>query len=286
MRLGVPHLGRCEQEPRTARHRYPPGVSRQNGQMPLVRSHLPGSGAHPAPPHPARRRRCSGRQRRSPPVRSIVAVTRRCASAHPPPRASRAFPLHRAPGGHMKRFALFATLIAVVLASAPLAAAQPRLTTALGANPPTLDPQKTFNGFSFAITNQVYETLFRVTTDGEIEGLLAAEWDFVEPTRLRVTLREGVAFHDGLPLDAEAVRASLTRLLDPDTGAPGRFVVSAITAVEAVDARTLDIVTDQPFAPLLAHLAHPVAAVVPVSYGDDLARAPVGTGPYRFVSWE
>src|SRR5690606_3070002 len=128
--------------------------------------------------------------------------------------------------------------------------------------------------------------LCRVTTDGEIEGRLAAEWDFVEPTRLRVTLREGVAFHDGSPLDAEAVRASLTRLLDPDTGAPGRFVVSAITAVEAVDARTLDIVTDQPFAPLLAHLAHPVTAVVPVSYGDDLARAPIGTGPYRFVSWE
>lgn len=186
----------------------------------------------------------------------------------------------------MKRFALLVTLVVAALASVPLAAAQPRLTTALGANPPTLDPQKTFNGFSFAITNQVYETLFRVTVDGDIEGLLAAGWEFVEPTRLRVTLRQGVTFHDGSALDAEAVRASLTRLLDPATGAPGRFVVSAITAVEVVDAATIDIVTAEPFAPLLAHLAHPVAAVVPVSYGDDLARAPVGTGPYRFVSWE
>lgn len=186
----------------------------------------------------------------------------------------------------MRRFTLTFTLVLASLLTLPLAAAQDRLTTALGANPPTLDPQKTFNGFSFAITNQVYETLFRVTTDGDIEGLLAAGWDFVEPTRLRVTLRDGVAFQDGTALDAEAVRVSLARLLDPATGAPGRFVVSAISAVEVVDARTLDIVTAEPFAPLLAHLAHPVTAVVPVAYGDDLARSPVGTGPYRFVSWE
>src|SRR5690606_18719267 len=179
----------------------------------------------------------------------------------------------------MRRIVL---LLALLLA--PLAAAQ-TLTTAMGSNPPTLDPQRTFNGFSFAVTTQVYETLFRVTTEGEVEGLLAESWEQVAPDRLRVTLREGVEFTDGTPLDAEAVKASLERLLDPATAAPGRFVVSAISAVEVVDERTVDIVTAEPFAPLLAHLAHPVTAIVPVAHGDDLARRPVGSGPYVFESW-
>lgn len=182
----------------------------------------------------------------------------------------------------MRRTAL---LVLAVLVTA-FAGAEGRLTTAIGSNPPTLDPQKTFNGFSFAITNHVYETLFRVTPAGEIEGLLAASWEYLDPSTLRVTLRDGVSFTDGTRLDAAAVKASLERLLDPATASPGRFVVSAIEEVDVVDDVTVDIKTGEPFAPLLAHLAHPVAAIVPVSHGDDLARNPVGSGPYKLVSWE
>lgn len=182
----------------------------------------------------------------------------------------------------MKRVA--ALLLIVLLL--PLAAAQNRLNTAIDTNPPTLDPQRTFNGYSFAITNHVYETLFRVTQAGDVEGLLAAKWQYLDPTHLQVTLNEGVTFTDGQPLDAAAVRASLLRLLDPATAAPGRFVVSAIEDVEVVDDTTLTIVTSAPFAPLLAHLAHPVTAIVPVSHGDDLARSPIGSGPYRLVEWQ
>src|SRR5690606_10173971 len=133
----------------------------------------------------------------------------------------------RVPGGPMRR----TLLLLLLLLSAPLAAAQ-TLVTAVGSNPPTLDPQKTFNGFSFGVTTHVYETLFRVTTEGDIEGLLAESWEFVSPDRLRVTLHDGVAFTDGTALDAAAVKASLERLLDPATAAPGRFVVSAIQSVE------------------------------------------------------
>jgi peptide/nickel transport system substrate-binding protein len=175
-------------------------------------------------------------------------------------------------------------LVLLVLALGVTASAQ-RLTTAIGSNPPTLDPQVTFNGFSFHVTNLVYETLVRVTPEGEIVPGLATEWSYPDPTTLRVSLREGVTFHDGTPLDADAVVASFERILDPATAAPGRFVLTSIDEVRAVDVATVELVTDPPFAPLLAHLAHPVAAIVPVERAESLSREPVGTGPFRFVRW-
>jgi peptide/nickel transport system substrate-binding protein len=176
-------------------------------------------------------------------------------------------------------------LVALTLALVASPALGQTLTTAIGANPPTLDPQLTFNGFSFHITNQVYETLVRVTPDGEVVAGLATDWSYPDPTTLRLSLREGVTFHDGTPFDADAVVASLTRILDPATAAPGRFVLSAIGEVRAIDAATVEIVTDPPFAPLLSHLAHPVAAIVPTADAAALGRQPVGTGPFTFVRW-
>jgi peptide/nickel transport system substrate-binding protein len=175
-------------------------------------------------------------------------------------------------------------LALVVLLMASSAFAQ-TLTTAIGSNPPTLDPQVTFNGFSFHVTNQIYETLVRVTPAGEIVPGLATAWEYPDATTLRLTLREGVRFHDGTPFDADAVVASLERILDPATAAPGRFVLSAIDEVRAIDATTVEIVTDPPFAPLLSHLAHPVSAIVPAAQAATLARQPVGTGPFTFVRW-
>src|SRR5690625_7732703 len=117
-------------------------------------------------------------------------------------------------------------LLTLVLALvAPLAAAQQGLTTAISANPESLDPQLTFNGFSFVVTNQLYEKLVRMSEEGEIQPGLATECEYPEPSRLHLTLRECVETHDDTPLTAQVVKESIERTIDPANGATGRFVV-------------------------------------------------------------
>src|SRR5690554_2689655 len=186
----------------------------------------------------------------------------------------------------MRRLANLLKVIALGLVLlAPTALAQ-RLTMAQVSNPVTLDPNRTFNGLSFSITNQVYENLVYFGSDGVIQPRLAESWEFVEDNVLELQIREGVTFHDGTALDADAVVASLEHFLDPEATNPGLFVLSRIDDVRATGEYTVQIETETPFSPLLAHLAHPVAAIVQAGLGEDLERNPVGTGPFRFVSWE
>lgn len=186
----------------------------------------------------------------------------------------------------MRRIAHLLKVLALGLLLLGASAGAQRLTLAQVSNPVTLDPNRTFNGLSFSVTNQVYENLVYFGTDGVIQPRLAESWEFTEPNVLELKIREGVTFHDGTPLNAAAVVASLEHFLDPEATNPGRFVLSRLSEVRATGEYTVELVTETPFAPLLAHLAHPVAAIVQAGLGGSLDRNPVGTGPFRFVSWE
>lgn len=100
------------------------------------------------------------------------------------------------------------------------------------------------------------------------------EWEF--------SLREGVTFHDGDPLDAEAVVTSLRRVVD----APA-FAEVPIEAVEAVDDHTVTVRTSTPFSPLPAHLSrHEAAILSPNAYENGDVTMPIGTGPFQLESWD
>src|SRR5262249_33633194 len=107
-------------------------------------------------------------------------------------------------------------------------------------------------------------------------------WSFV--------IRDNARFHDGTPLTAGEVAASFTRYLRPDGEAPPTGAWAAmlrgspgvIKDVRAADARTVQVVLNQPYAPLLTVLAHPAFGVVRRGGGDNAGRL-IGSGAYRVV---
>lgn len=167
------------------------------------------------------------------------------------------------------------------------AAPEQVITIAHSGDPTTLDPHKSFNGYVFTVTNQIYETLLYRAADGSLQPRLATEWTPVDETTWEFKLREGVKFSDGTPFNAEAVKFSLERLADPETKGPGAFIVNMIEEITVVDDHTVHIRTEVPFTPLLAHLSHPVTAIVsPTAAAGDLAKEPAGTGPFLLEDWK
>lgn len=156
---------------------------------------------------------------------------------------------------------------------------QPRLVLA--------DPHNsTDNPDALAVLDAIYDTLVR-RTDAGYAPCLARSWEVAEEGRVwTFRLAEGVTFHDGTPLDAAAVVATLRRMARPDMGvtlgAPGVYAQYLTGAeIEAPDARTVRIALAAPMSDLLDILAYGYVAA-PHALDDPVAR-PVGSGPYRVV---
>ncbi|NDJ36320.1 MAG: hypothetical protein GYB64_16825 [Chloroflexi bacterium] len=139
----------------------------------------------------------------------------------------------------------------------------------------------------------VYDTLvyFDEETGTYVPGL-ATDWTIsADGTVYTFTLREGVTFHDGTPFDAEAVRTSFERILEPvNNSAKAAGLLGPVEAVTVLDERTVQLTLSEPFPPLLDGLSQPYTGIAsPAALADhDTATYQfnqVGTGPYRFVEY-
>lgn len=120
----------------------------------------------------------------------------------------------------------------------------------------SMDPHGNNDVPSSNVRYNLYDGLTQLNEDMEVEPNLATEWEQVDENTWSFTLRDDVTFHDGSVFNADAVVANLDRVLDPAMASPRMFLYEMITDVEAVDEYTVEITTEYPFAPLLAHLAH------------------------------
>ena len=159
-----------------------------------------------------------------------------------------------------------------------------RVTIAVTTEPSTLDPQAVNDRSSRVVTANLFESLLGRDASTALVPVLATGYEAIDEDTWRFTVREGVTFHDGQALDAQAVADALNRMLDPDYSTQRDSYIRGMRVVEAVDAGTVDIHTDGVNATLPLQIAQlPIFAP---GTADTVGESPVGTGPYMFEAWE
>jgi len=120
---------------------------------------------------------------------------------------------------------------------------------------------------------------------------LAESWEASEDALTwTFHLRKGVTFHDGTPFNAEVVKFSYDRVMNPEHSRVAAQFQEGIKEVEVVDDYTVKFHLNFPNASFIAQLVADFRSVImsPAAvekYGEDLAINPVGTGPFKFVEW-
>jgi peptide/nickel transport system substrate-binding protein len=170
------------------------------------------------------------------------------------------------------------------------------------AEPTSMDIASGSGQHNYAVMSNVFENLlyWDDKTLDVIPGLAQSYDVSADGTAYTFHLRQGVKFHDGTDMDADAVKFSYTRVLDPDDefyklGQPFPlmdFWYGAIDPKQTIvqDKYTVTLKLKQPFSPLEGYLAWPAASIVSPTavrkYGAAFRENPVGTGPFKFGSWD
>ena len=178
--------------------------------------------------------------------------------------------------------------LALMACWASAAAAQSTLRIGINEDPDALDPVSNRLASGRQPLTAICDKLFDVNTDLQLVPQLAESYE-IAPDGMSVTikLRSGVKFHDGEPMDAEAVRFTVERNINTP-GSLRRSELTAVERVEVVDPLTVRFVLRQPQGYLLVvNLAERSGMIVSPkaarSLGDRFGAQPVCAGPYRFV---
>lgn len=162
------------------------------------------------------------------------------------------------------------------------------LSVAAGADPVSLDPRKTWVAQGYSINAHVFEPLvFREEKDGNVVlvPVLAESWNQKSPTELEVKIREGVQFHNGEALDANAVAYTITSIQNEKYVTNLKLWTRDIVGVEVTGPHTLVLKTKSPTRGLLNVLAQVPIVAPEAAKSADFEKNPIGTGPYKITSY-
>ncbi len=188
------------------------------------------------------------------------------------------------------RKTLLAAVAVLPLLHAGLANAQDiptqTLKIALRDDPDLLDPTLARTVMGRIVFAGLCDKLFDIDEKLNIVPQLATGYEWSDSKTLILHLRDGVLFHDGTKMDADAVKYSLERHMTMP-GSSRRAEVSTIDQVVAVDPLTVRITLKTPTSPLIAQFTDRAGMIVSQkaaeSAGKDFALKPVCSGPFKFT---
>lgn len=164
-----------------------------------------------------------------------------------------------------------------------------KVVVAIDTNISTLDPHMHSQTVNTYVNYAICDDLFiKDPKTMEIRPNLAESWKNINDTTWEFKLRKGVKFHNGDPFNANCVKYSIERVLDPKQKSPQRGNMATITRLEVLDEYTVRIITTKPD-PVLLHKLSRFQMINPLyvtKVGDaHYSNHPMGTGPYKFVEW-
>lgn len=140
------------------------------------------------------------------------------------------------------------------------------------------------------ITQYFCERLVYYDAEGNPQPWLSESWEVSEDqTEITFHLRQGVKFHDGTDLNAQAVKYNIDLILDPAVASPKLSYLGSLETVDVVDDYAVKFTFAEPYAPFFINMAGATGCIASPAameeWGEEYGRHPVGTGPYKLEQW-
>ena len=185
---------------------------------------------------------------------------------------------------------MFIAMLGLYFAPSGAQAEINELKIGIGVDADTLNPQEQTTTLFQNMCDLIYGSFFYQDPQGKLHPRLVTEYK-VSPDGLTYTLslRKGVKFSDGTELNADAVKLTWDRVLNPKLRVPLRFSVGMVKQCDKIDDYTVALKLKYPFAPLAPTLSlsilSPISPAALKKYGEDIRQHPVGAGPYLLKEW-
>ena len=145
----------------------------------------------------------------------------------------------------------------------------------------SLDPHNADYAGTREVLFNLFEGLVKATSDGNIEPAVAESYEVAEDaSSISFTIRKGITFHDGSPVTAEDIKYSLERYAQIQ-GSESAF--ADFQELEIVDEKTVNVILSEPNTEFIYELT---CAILPEANEENVNSDPIGTGPFKYVSFK
>lgn len=160
-----------------------------------------------------------------------------------------------------------------------------RLQVDIESSPTSTDPRFATDAISSRVNELVFDSLVKISREGEFVGDLAESIERPDPTTLIFHLKHGVRFSDGRELTARDVKFTYDSILAPASMSAKRAGMIELASVTAPDDYTLAMTTRHPYAPALEIAMQGIVPEGTPLPAKSASAGPPGTGPFEMLSY-